>query len=206
MRAGLALSGLLLPRLAVCGALPAAQVSPHLLENRSAEDLMLWSVSLLAILAALVFVQWGFRKFNGGDAPVKDPLRVIGRLSLGMWKKVVLLQAGNKQLVLGVTPGQIQTLQVLEGDECQLEAENAAAQKRKEAMPALTEANPLPANGGQAAAEQSSPGHRQALDREEPLRLSPEQSYEKHLEYVQRLVDQNPKLAAQTLKAWIRDE
>lgn len=36
--------------------------------------------------------------------------------------------------------------------------------------------------------------------------LSAPQSYEKQLEYVQRLVDENPKLVVQTIKAWIRDE
>jgi len=39
-----------------------------------------------------------------------------------------------------------------------------------------------------------------------PSRSSSPEDYEKYLEQVQSLVDQDPKLAAQTLKAWIRDE
>jgi len=36
--------------------------------------------------------------------------------------------------------------------------------------------------------------------------LSAPQSYEKQLEYVKKLVDENPKLVVQTIKSWIRDE
>jgi len=35
-----------------------------------------------------------------------------------MREKVVLLQVGKKQLLLGVTPGRIDTLHVLEGEDC----------------------------------------------------------------------------------------
>lgn len=43
---------------------------------------------------------------------------MIGGLSLGLREKVIVLQIGKKQLVLGVTPGRIETLLVLEGDDC----------------------------------------------------------------------------------------
>jgi flagellar M-ring protein FliF len=43
-------------------------------------------------------------------------------------------------------------------------------------------------------------------DVEELSRLNAPQSYERHLEYVQKLVDENPKLVVQVIKAWIRDE
>jgi flagellar M-ring protein FliF len=45
-----------------------------------------------------------------------------------------------------------------------------------------------------------------AIDRDEFSLLSAPQSYERHMEYVQRLVDENPKLVVQTIKAWIKDE
>ena len=73
-------------------------------------------------------------------------MRVIGGLSLGMWEKVILLQVGKKQLILGVTPGRIETLHVLEGDDCLIKeetvstvAETGFAQKLLQAMKARTE-------------------------------------------------------------------
>ncbi|WP_031431553.1 flagellar basal-body MS-ring/collar protein FliF [Methylomicrobium agile] len=45
-----------------------------------------------------------------------------------------------------------------------------------------------------------------ASARDEFSLLSAPQSYERHMEYVQRLVDENPKLVVQTIKAWIKDE
>ena len=36
---------------------------------------------------------------------------------MGMREKVVLIKVGNKQLLLGVTPGRIDKLMELEGDE-----------------------------------------------------------------------------------------
>jgi len=45
-------------------------------------------------------------------------MRIVGGLSLGMREKVILLQVGKKQLILGVTPGRIDALHVLEGEDC----------------------------------------------------------------------------------------
>jgi flagellar M-ring protein FliF len=55
-------------------------------------------------------------------------------------------------------------------------------------------------------AEQNTASEALSSDIKEFSLLSAPQSYEKHLEYVQRLVDENPKLVVQTIKAWIRDE
>jgi flagellar M-ring protein FliF len=45
-----------------------------------------------------------------------------------------------------------------------------------------------------------------ALENEEFSLLTAPQSYERHMEYIQRLVDENPKLVVQTIKTWIKDE
>jgi flagellar protein FliO/FliZ len=58
------------------------------------------------------------RKLNGNLVSGAEKMRVVGGLSLGIREKVILLQVGKKQLVLGVTPGRIDTLHVLEGDDC----------------------------------------------------------------------------------------
>ncbi len=47
----------------------------------------------------------------------KDNMQVVGGLSLGMREKLVLVQVGKKQLLLAVTPGKVDNLLVLEGEE-----------------------------------------------------------------------------------------
>lgn len=80
---------------------------------------MAWGLGLVIVLSVFFLCVWGVRKLGGlhvgGSA---EQIRMIGGLSLGMREKVVLLQVGKQQLVLGVTPGRIEALLVLEGDNC----------------------------------------------------------------------------------------
>jgi flagellar M-ring protein FliF len=41
---------------------------------------------------------------------------------------------------------------------------------------------------------------------EDLLLLEAPQSYEKRLEYVQKLIDEDPKLVAQVIKTWLKDD
>lgn len=84
----------------------------------SSGDMLQWSVGLLIVLAIFFLCVWGMRKLSGMTVGGTEKMRVVGGLSLGMREKIVLLQVGKKQLILGVTPGRIDTLHVLEGDDC----------------------------------------------------------------------------------------
>lgn len=73
----------------------------------------------LALVIVLFLICVGLlRKFNIGSISDTRRMQIVAGVSLGMREKVVLLQVGAKQLVLAVTPGRIETLAVLEGDEC----------------------------------------------------------------------------------------
>lgn len=98
-------------------ALPADASNPRVRTVASA-DIVQWSLGLLMVLGAFFLCIWAVRKLSGFNASGADKMRVVGGISLGMREKVFLLQVGKKQLVLGVTPGRIQTLQVLEGEDC----------------------------------------------------------------------------------------
>ncbi|WP_374088239.1 FliO/MopB family protein [Methylomicrobium lacus] len=204
MRARILLSVALCLRLSVCEAWPASAPTGNL----AVEDIALWSVSLLAILGVVLLGFWGFRKLGGVNAEGADKMRVAGGLSLGLWEKVVLLQVGRKQLVLGVTPGRIQTLHVLEGDDGLNKADRIQGTDHEN--PGLAEAKHpvLRAQTDLAAhvAEQQTVNQAPSAVEEVPSSAFSPERYEKCLEQVRSLVDQDPKLAAQTLKAWIRDE
>lgn len=79
---------------------------------------VVWMLGLLLVLGIFFLCIWSLRKLNGVVVSNADKMRVVGGLSLGMREKVVLLQVGKKQLLLGVTPGRIDTLHVLEGEDC----------------------------------------------------------------------------------------
>jgi len=92
----------------------------------SSVDMMSWSMGLVIVLAVFFLCVWGLRKAAGfGNVNNAGKMRVLGGVALGMREKVVLLQVGKKQLILGVTPGRIETLQVLEGDDCLVKEETA---------------------------------------------------------------------------------
>jgi flagellar M-ring protein FliF len=87
--------------------------------------------------------------------------------------------------------------------------------ERKEGNPAAAEANHLSAAGaahGDKPVPEATPAGSKPVnpalpaENEEFSLLTAPQSYERHMEYVQRLVDENPKLVVQTIKAWIKDE
>ena len=109
-------------------------------------DIAQWSMGLLIVLSVFFLCVWGVRKLNGLTVSGAEKIRVVGGLSLGLREKVMVLQVGKKQLVLGVTPGRIETLHVLEGDDCLIKettvattAETGFAQVVLEAIKAHTE-------------------------------------------------------------------
>ncbi len=76
-----------------------------------------WSIGLIFVLALFFACVWLMKKMGTLPGNTKENMRVIGGLSLGMREKLVLVQIGNKQMVLAVTPGRINKLLVLEGED-----------------------------------------------------------------------------------------
>lgn len=69
----------------------------------------------LMFVVALIFVlAWIMRRYMRLQYATSGSLRVIGGLPMGVRERLVLVQVGEKQLLLGVTPTTISTLHVLE--------------------------------------------------------------------------------------------
>jgi len=76
--------------------------------------------SLLQVSLALIFVlllifglAWLLRRMGGVAQSGSGLVRVLGSVAVGQRERVVLVQIGQQQLVLGVAPGSVQTLHVL---------------------------------------------------------------------------------------------
>jgi len=83
-------------------------------EPLGAANLLQLTFGLLVVLAAIVGSAWLLRRYGRLQSGVAGALRVIGGLSMGPRERVVLIQVGKQQLLLGVAPGRVQMLHVLD--------------------------------------------------------------------------------------------
>ncbi len=75
-----------------------------------------WLVGLVLVLGLLVVSLWLLKRLSHLNASAGCQIRVLGGLSLGGRERLLVIEIGQTQLVLGVAPGRIQTLHVLEGE------------------------------------------------------------------------------------------
>lgn len=71
------------------------------------------TIGLLVVLLAIGAAAWALRRFGRLQSSASGALRILGGLSLGPRERVVLMQVGETQLLLGIAPGRVQTLHVL---------------------------------------------------------------------------------------------
>jgi len=72
---------------------------------------------LILVLILIVGLAWLYRRVGHLPAGGKGMMRVAGGLSLGSRERVVVVEIENQRLVLGVSPGRVQTLYVLDPKE-----------------------------------------------------------------------------------------
>ncbi|MEE9336964.1 MAG: flagellar biosynthetic protein FliO [Methylococcaceae bacterium] len=81
------------------------------------DHVMSWALGLIIVIALFFACIWLMRKMGALPENSKQKMRVISGLSLGGREKVMLVQVGEKQIVLGVSPGRINNLLVLEDND-----------------------------------------------------------------------------------------
>ena len=94
---------------------PRAETPPSVPPLAPAVDMAQWLVGLTAVLAMIFLCAWLLRRLGSFSRLEPGRFRVLAAVSLGTRERAVLLQVGGKQLVLGVAPGRVETLCVLEG-------------------------------------------------------------------------------------------
>ena len=72
------------------------------------------AMALIAIIALIFVLSWFFRRFGRHTLAGKGMVSVVGGVSLGPRERAVLLQVGGTRLLVGVAPGQVRMLHVLE--------------------------------------------------------------------------------------------
>lgn len=107
--------------------------APELVSHAPAADaggLLQVSLALLAVLAAVLAFGWLLRRLRGAARPGAARIEVLAETALGTRERAVLIRVGSQQLLVGVAPGRLCTLHVLEGI--------AAATEPAEAVPGAT--------------------------------------------------------------------
>lgn len=103
-----------LRRILLTAALPAAaQATPAGLDPSLVGQ---WLGGLALVLVLIVVSLWLLQRLGRWHAPTGGQVRVLGGLSLGGRERLLVVEVGRTQLVLGVAPGRVQTLHVLEGE------------------------------------------------------------------------------------------
>ena len=72
------------------------------------------TLSLVLVLAAVFAAAWLVRRLKTFGRFGSGPIEIVADVSLGTKERAVLVQVGGKQLLLGVAPGRVTTLHVLE--------------------------------------------------------------------------------------------
>ena len=88
-------------------------------------------MGLVVVIALILGLAWVLRKY--GRLPVQNQveMKVLGGLSLGTRERAVLIQVENKRLLLGVAPGRVETLYVMDSTDTQFSHQlNDAMEKR----------------------------------------------------------------------------
>ncbi len=68
---------------------------------------------LIIVLGFIVLLAWLVKRTNQLQTSANGKLKIIAGLALGTRERIVLIEAGNEQILVGVTAQQIQTLHVL---------------------------------------------------------------------------------------------
>jgi flagellar protein FliO/FliZ len=72
------------------------------------------TLSLVLVLAAVFAAAWLLRRLKTISKFSSGPIEIVADVSVGPKERAVLVQVGGKQLLLGVAPGRVTTLHVLD--------------------------------------------------------------------------------------------
>lgn len=94
-------------------ALQAEEKTSSFSSGVDSSSLLQTLLGLILVVASIFVVVWLLKRSQMLSAGAHRQLRVIGGVSLGARERAVLVQVGDEQILLGVTPQQVRTLHVL---------------------------------------------------------------------------------------------
>lgn len=123
-------AGLLLLPVSVIG----AQAAPQEFEGVSGMLSVL--LSLVVVLAVVFAVAWGMRRMQGLASMRNAHMKIVAQMALSTRERLVIVEVGGEQILLGVGPGVIRKLHKLE-EPIDTESDPAGASFRDRLMESL---------------------------------------------------------------------
>jgi flagellar protein FliO/FliZ len=90
-----------------------AAAPPPVTDPLGAGSVLQLTLSLAAVVAAIFGLGWLLRRLHGLPGSTHRALRVVATLPVGTRERIAIIQAGETQVLIGLSPGRIQTLHVL---------------------------------------------------------------------------------------------
>lgn len=87
---------------------------PALIEPGSWAHLLQVGLMLLLVIMAILVVAWLVKRMGMMGGGREQHIRYLGGLTVGQRERVVLIEVGNTQLLIGVAPGRVSALHTLE--------------------------------------------------------------------------------------------
>ncbi|MCW9046618.1 MAG: flagellar biosynthetic protein FliO [Gammaproteobacteria bacterium] len=109
-------------------------VKPETAEAFSMMGVLNMAMGLVVVIALILGLAWILKKYGRLPNNNQVDMKVLGGLSLGTREKAILIEIENKRLLVGVTPGHIQTLYVLGDNAVSSVAEDSFETKLEEVM------------------------------------------------------------------------
>lgn len=92
----------------------AANVIVTPLSKKSNSYLLQLFSGLLVVLVSIIVLAWVAKRFTHMQSGNNAYLQIIGSISMGSRERVVVVQAGATKVLLGVSPGRVNMLHVLD--------------------------------------------------------------------------------------------
>ena len=82
-------------------------------ESISAADYFQVFLGLMVVVVAIVAMAWMIKRIGHIQTRSSGAMKILGGVPVSQRERIILLQVGKEQIVVGVAPGQINTLHVL---------------------------------------------------------------------------------------------
>jgi len=82
------------------------------------------------VLALMAAAAWLLRRFGMPRMTGNTPVRIVGGVSVGARERVLVVEAGDQWIVLGVAPGRVNALMTMPRQEPPVRADGASEVKR----------------------------------------------------------------------------
>ncbi|OZB14790.1 MAG: flagellar biosynthetic protein FliO [Marinobacter sp. 34-60-7] len=110
----LAAAGACMPFLAWAEEAPAEAAKTASRAPDTVATIMSLGIGLVAVIAVIYGCAWLIRRMSGMTGMNNQAIRVVSVMAIGARERIALIEVGGKQILLGITPSAIRTLQVFD--------------------------------------------------------------------------------------------